>query len=78
MLQAASGRTTATTASFEMAYRDVPRKPLTEDAEAELFRILCDYYWRLDWPDTPNDGMQHTSSVCRAKAEATFRELGIW
>jgi hypothetical protein len=53
------------------------REPLTEEAEAELFGLLCDY-WRLDWPDTPNDSMQHTSSVCREKGEATFRELGIW
>lgn len=44
---------------------------------SEKFSRLCDFFWRLDWPETPDDGIRHTSDVCRERASSVFEILGL-
>ena len=50
-----------------MAQKDMPRD----------FALLCDYFWRLDYPETPKDGLLHMSDVCRARAREVFELLDL-
>lgn len=41
---------------------------------SELFAVICDAVWRGAHPETPEDGLRHTSDVCRRTA---VRILGV-
>lgn len=47
------------------------------DDISDKFSKLCDFFWRLDWPKTPDDGFFHTSDVCRERAHKVLEILGL-
>jgi hypothetical protein len=53
------------------------RNLMNETDHTTKYAMLCDFFWRLDHPDWPNDGFMHSSSVCRRRALEVFELLGI-
>lgn len=51
---------------------------MTDDEIDELYSKLCDFFWRLDYPETPKDGTRHTSDVCRARANEILKIVGLY
>ncbi len=60
-------------ASDELDESNARERRRQQKAEREALRYarLCDYFWRLDYPDTPK-GQLHTSDVCRARASCVL------
>lgn len=43
--------------------------------DTERFSELCDFFWRLDFPDAA-PGVMHTSDLCRRRARRVFEIMG--
>ena len=50
---------------------------MTDEEFSMLYSRLCDFFWRLDFLDTPKDGLLHTSDVCRERASAIVKIIGM-
>ena len=50
---------------------------MDKDELVEKYAKLCDFFWRLEHPETPKDGLRHTSARCRALSREVFELLEI-
>lgn len=51
---------------------------MTDDEITAIYSKLCDYHWRREHPETPDDGLIHTSDESRKFANDIMKIVGLW